>query len=832
MPVGGISEAETVIKRVLPYLRRRGYDVDTDLTFELPAPDGNRQQFIDIGVTLGSGRPKFLIEAKRQSHRILQKDRAQALAYGKTVGVPFVVVTNGVDLELLNTATGEQLKVTDSHAGRSMIPHKTNVQAVLRRLKTTPNATDLRQTDDSLPFRPGLPLKQLNALFARCHSKIRTIEKDEDNAFADFSKLLFLRLLEEKADEPGAEFNLPYSTRFYELAERPAASHDEVKTLVDSMITECRKQYGDVITSGLHINKPSTYAYLVKELSEVSFIDSGLDTKGAAFEYFVRATLKGKKLGQYFTPRQLVELMLEMVGTDLIVGTLSAGETMKILDPACGTGGFLVFLMKHALDDVETRRASRGLSASAATSLSKKIKEDTFFGIDANHGVASSAKMNMIISGDGHTNIVCENSLDRSAPYWSLESGEYDLIISNPPFGTSEADLPADSLAEYPVYTTKGQLLFLQKMLLATKPGGFVCTVIDEGALNTDTASAVRGWILDNARIRAVVSLPAVTFKPNKITVKSSVLLLERLDAEKDDPDADYKVRFVSLSTLGFHSSGELIRGFDVASLRDEFRHAVSDGTTTNLGLYTRAFDVSAHSIRSDSTSRLDFKYWDPTVRTAIEEIEAAGGSTLEAINELPTERGISPKAATYVDAADGYAMVLKAGSSVTTFGEVVDSGDWIEKDVYDEMGHRAKVVRGDVLLSSTGDGTLGKAGVYEDDIPAVADSHITIVRVNQDEIDPWFLADYLREGFGRIQTNRLFTGSTGLIELNTESAKRIVVPSWTKREQAASSKELRAAETASTAQRTAAEESLAQARANFAGFEVESDGEAKSVES
>jgi type I restriction enzyme M protein len=828
VPAAGISEAETVIKRVLPYLKRRGYDVDTDLVFELPATDGARQQFIDIGVTLGSGKPKFLIEAKRQSHRILQKDRTQALNYGKSIGVPFVVVTNGVDLELLNTVTGEPLRVTDSHAGRSMIPHKTDVNAVLQRLKTSPNASDLRQKDSSLPFRPGLPLKQLNALFARCHSKIRTIEKDEDNAFADFSKLLFLRLLEEKADEPGATFKLSYSTRFHELAQRPPSSHDEVKTLVDSMIAETRKQYGDVITSGLHIKQPSTYAYLVKALSEVSFIDSGLDTKGAAFEYFVRATLKGKKLGQYFTPRQLVELMLEMVGTDLIVGTLKSGEPMKVLDPACGTGGFLVYLMKHALDDVESGRASKKLTTPAAASLAKRIKEDTFFGIDANHGVASSAKMNMIISGDGHTNIVCANSLDRTAPYWSLDDASFDLIISNPPFGTSESDLPADSLAEYPVQSTKGQLLFLQKMLQATKPGGTVCTVIDEGALNTDTAATVRRWILENSRVRSVVSLPPVTFKPNKITVKSSVLMFERIDPETMDPDADYPIRFVTLETLGFLPSGELIRGFDTGALKDEFREAVNGAEAGAEGGFTRSFDVPSHDVLSDQNTRLDFKYWDPVVRAEIEAMRSNGGRTLESLNKIPIDRGISPKATAYVDAADGFAMVLKAGSSVTTFGEVVDSGDWIEKDIYDVVGDRAKVQRGDVLLSSTGDGTLGKAAVYDLDLPAVADGHITILRVDPDEMDPWFLADYLREGFGRVQTNRLFTGSTGLIELTAESVKTIIVPPLTLAEQQEASKNLRTAEAGAVFQRRSADDALAAARVNFAGFRVDEDGEVK----
>ncbi|MCV7259194.1 N-6 DNA methylase [Mycobacterium shimoidei] len=833
MAAPGISETETVVKRILPYLQRRGYELD-DLSFELPTKeDGTSHRFVDICVYAGAKKPKFAIEAKRQSHRLTKADRTQALKYGRNLKVPFVVLTNGVALELLNTSTGEQLRVTDTRAGRTIVPHKSQLSKVLARLKQNPNTSDLNINDTSLPYRPGLPLKQLNGLFARCHSKIRSLEKDEDNAFADFSKLLFLRLLEEKDDDPNSDFSLPYSQRFHQLAEYPPSQHDQVKTLVDQMIDQCRKQYGDVITSGLHIKKASTYAYLVKELSEVSFIDSGLDTKGAAFEYFVRATLKGKRLGQYFTPRQLVELMLEMVGSDLIVGTLASGTPIKVLDPACGTGGFIVFLMKHALDRIEARKKAKQLSASAARELSRKVKEETFYGIDANEGVASSAKMNMIISGDGHANIVCANSLDVDSGVWSLKQPEYDLIITNPPFGISEADLPPDDLAEYPVRTTRGQLLFLQHMVLSAVPGGTICTVIDDGALNNDNAAETRRWILENARVKAVISLPAVTFKPNKITVKSSVLLLERFDLKTQDPEEEYYLTYASLDTLGFHPSGESIRNFDFDQLRSDVRDLIEKPPTDPIqGDNWRAFTVSSHEIAEDPTVRLDFKYWDPPIRERIREIIDTGGATIGKLNTIDTERGYSPNAGLYVDAVDGYAMVIKAGSSVTPYGEVVDSGDWIEKAVYDDAADRAKLRRGDVLLSSTGDGTLGKAAVFDLPTPAVADSHVTIIRVNPKEVDPWFLADYLREGFGRIQSNRLFTGSTGLIELTREGVDAIVVPTYlTVKEQRALSRALRKSEAKAVASRDAAENSLAEARAKFAGFHVTEAGEAAPVD-
>ena len=148
------------------------------------------------------------------------------------------------------------------------------------------------------------------------------------------------------------------------------------------------------------------------------------------------------------------------------------------------------------------------------------------------------------------------------------------------------------------------------------------------------------------------------------------------------------------------------------------------------------------------------------------------------------------------------YAIVLKAGSNVSKLGQVIiENSDWIEKSVYDEFVENSIktksnlniVKNGDVLLSSTGDGTLGKCCVYNLDIPAIADGHITIIRPNHQKVDPFYLADYLRNGFGAVQIARLYTGSTGLIELTPEQVDCIIVDLLeNKEEQIIKSKELR----------------------------------------
>lgn len=786
------TETETVVKKILPYLIRRGYELDKDFDFETAVSQTDRYSkgYVDILVTLGKSKPVFLIEAKRITKKLSAKDRDQAIKYGKSkdVNVPFVIVTNGIDIQCYNTKNTKRI----NWDGKSIdkIPTKEQLKTVIRTLKSNPDTTIVPLSGDtSLPFRPGLPLRQLNALFYKCHSTIRKIEKNEESAFADFSKLLFLKLLEEKCDVE-SDFSLPYSYRFHELASKPTSESDQVMDSIISMIDSIvkRTSYGEVLQEKIKLKNPKTFHSIIKSLSAVSFYDCSLDSKGAAFEYFVRATLKGKKLGQYFTPRELVQVMSALVGQKKIVNSVISGSPIKVLDPACGTGGFLVYLLQDSISQLQKKLKEREITKATFDSSVKKLKEQTFFGSDANEGVAASAKMNMIIAGDGHTNIQHEDSLANSATNWSSKKPDCNLIMTNPPFGTSEGDsLTASDMSQFSVSSSKGQYLFIQKMINASVAGGEICTVIDEGVLNTDSGKELRRFILQNCKLICVVNLPNETFKPNKINVKSSLLYFEKRETIDIDFEDNYKVTICQFDSLGYHGSGEKIRGFDKNKFISEIGMEVLDhskGANRN-GYHWRAFDIEISEIYKDSTHRFDYKYWDLDTLKRIKKLTDSDKPTIKSLNLITTSRGKSPSADSYVDEQDGYALVIKAGSNISKLGKIISTNsDWIEKSVYDEFVEKSVenesninlVKNGDVLLSSTGDGTLGKCCVFDLNIPAIADGHVTIIRVDSKKIDPYYLADYLRNGFGATQISRLYTGSTGLIELTPEQVDRIVV--------------------------------------------------------
>jgi len=787
-----LSETETVIKKILPYLERRGYDIETDMTFEsVTANDGINKGYIDILVSIGN-KKCFIIEAKKISKKLDAKDKKQALKYAKAESVPFAVLTNGVNIFCFNTINKERIKFDGEYADK--LPARSEILQVLKLFKANKNCVDIALSNKlSLPYRQGLSLRQLNVVFEKCHNIIRKIEHDEQDAFEDFSKLLFLKLLEEKAEDelnkPNA-FKLPYSFRFYELAKKQKTEADQVQASIEKMISKIKEEtkYSEVLGKGVGLKNANTYYEIVKILDTISFIDCSTDVKGAAFEYYVRATLKGKKLGQYFTPRNLIHLMYAILGEEKIYDTiknLDANKSFKILDPACGTAGFLVYMLQKNLKRLDKEYEDNKLTAERYKNIRARIKGLTFFGSDANPAVAASAKMNMIIAGDGQTNIRNENSLASDAENWTMDMPEVDVIMTNPPFGTSEnGSLKEEDKAKYEMKSFKGQVLFIEKMIKSTKPKGEIFTVIDQGILNTDSNLPIRNLILHSCKIKAIIELPTETFKPNKINVKSSLLYLQKKTDKEIKDGEDYSFYLVKLNTLGYDSSGNEIRGFDFQKLIDD----IINNLFVNKSTFYQGADgkwefhyINESDILSEECHRFDYKYLNPDTKKLIKSLYEKNRTKIKDINTIVTGRGKSPDLEQYVDEKDGYAIVLKAGN-ISKYGTIIsENNDWIEKSVYEEFqvsANHSNIIaeKYDILVASTGDGTLGKAAVFDMDIPAIVDGHVTILRVNRNQIDPYYLADFIRKGAGAIQINRAYTGATGLIELTPEQLDAVVV--------------------------------------------------------
>ena len=271
-----------------------------------------------------------------------------------------------------------------------------------------------------------------------------------------------------------------------------------------------------------------------------------LDSKGRAFETFMGSYFRGD-FGQFFTPRNIVEF---------IVDVLPITNEDRVLDTSCGSGGFLLY----ALDKV--RRQADEFYAKNSVEHYKywhDFAEKNLFGIEINEQIARTAKMNMIIHDDGHTNVISldgllqsdtiiEKSKNRQFKYES-----FDFIITNPPFGSSVKQTEKAYLHQYRLgnkdvswldlknTAVKGranqstEVLFIEQCYNFLKEGAYLAIVIPDGILTNSSLQEVRDQIEEWYRIIAVISMPQTAFQHTGAGVKSSVLFLRKWSKEKTE---------------------------------------------------------------------------------------------------------------------------------------------------------------------------------------------------------------------------------------------------------------------------------------------------------
>ncbi|MGH8646005.1 MAG: restriction endonuclease subunit M [Gammaproteobacteria bacterium] len=441
------------------------------------------------------------------------------------------------------------------------------------------NATDL----------PAIPREELRAAIRKCHQSLwEGGRRSPIAAFGEFCKLIFVKHRDEK--NPDRDDGQPYAfQRGDETAEHLAARiyklYEDEKAL-DSTVFEGR------------INvEPAILAQVVEHLEGISLDRTELDTKGVAFEEFMGGFFKGD-FGQYFTPRELIGFAVEV---------LNPQRTDMVLDPACGSGGFLLYALDHVRREANAKKKPGTVEH---FNYWHDFAEKRLFGIEINEELARVAKMNMIIHDDGHTNIVGHDALDfferptdsegkpkgENRPYLNdrnktLREGKFDLILTNPPFGSvvkrtekGEGYLEQFDLRNYIGKSTTGtepdesgkgekdakrgtkavkdrasiktEILFLERVHSYLKPGiGRTAIVLPDGILTNSSLQGVRDWLLAHFQFLAVVSLPQFAFSHYDAGVKASIVFLRRLkDGEKVADDAPI---FMALAeNIGYDATG------------------------------------------------------------------------------------------------------------------------------------------------------------------------------------------------------------------------------------------------------------------------------------
>jgi type I restriction enzyme M protein len=306
--------------------------------------------------------------------------------------------------------------------------------------------------------------------------------------FTEFANLLFLKLITEMERERIAnkEPRILDDIYLWDSFNRLDASvmMSYINNTVLPFLVEKYNHSGDVFESKLAIQTPKTLKLIVDKLSALNLMDADSDVKGDAFEYFLKDSVTvGNDLGEYFTPRHIVDLMIQLVEPKF-------GET--IYDPTCGTGGFLISAFRY----IKKRCANTPENLMF-------LKEKTVYGRELTN-TAKIAKMNMILTGDGHTNIVQTDSLAHPV------TDAYKVSLANPPYGQA-----TDYGGYYPVASNDGDAVFIQHIFKSLKKDGRAAVIVPEGLLfKGGDMLDVRKYLMKHYCIDGVISLPQGVFRP------------------------------------------------------------------------------------------------------------------------------------------------------------------------------------------------------------------------------------------------------------------------------------------------------------------------------
>jgi type I restriction enzyme M protein len=379
---------------------------------------------------------------------------------------------------------------------------------------------------------------ELKSVFEVIHNHIYANEGFlKEKVFNEMLKVIFIKMIDEKALSDKCEFRITDS----ELRDIEHGESRAFLVRMNALFARVTREYKDVFKKNDSLDlKPLTLAFVVSRLQRLSLRKTPADVKGTAFQTFVSAHQRGDR-GEFFTPHPILQLVIEM---------LDPSDDERIIDPACGSGGFLVYAMNH----VWTKFRKRGASVTDLISYA----QSNIRGVDFNPDLAKVAKMYMVLYDDGHTGIFSVDALEewnniRSA---GLEAGvsdvgpeAFDIILTNPPFGSKGKVSNKRILGQFELghswkkvknsssfkrtnsVLAGGQVpdvLFIERCLQLLKVGGRMGIVLPNSDLNNLSLQHVREYIKDHARILAVVSLPVGTFISAGANPQPSVLFLQK----------------------------------------------------------------------------------------------------------------------------------------------------------------------------------------------------------------------------------------------------------------------------------------------------------------
>lgn len=559
------------------------------------------------------------------------------------------------------------------------------------------------------------------------------ITRDESIA-KNLMILLFCKIYDEMNQKSEMHFSI-----------QPGESQIDVKNKIDLLFNLVKKQYSDLFDANDEIElEPKDLHYIISKLEPFSILSSERDVIGDAFEEIIGRGFRGGE-GQFFTPRNVVKFMIEV---------LQPKEGEKIVDPACGSAGFLAYVLRYF--------------------LTSGIKDFKINGIDKDNFLSKLAKTYLLLLGGGdNCKVFCENSLNVPEK-WSkqtrseIDMGSYDVILTNPPFGAKIPVLGKQLLEQYKLghewkfkneawqLTTKvqdkqpPQILFIERCIQLLKDGGRMGIVLPEGIFGNPSDRYIWEFLSQHTQIIGIISLSQETFQPSTHT-KTSILFLKKTKVKSNIP-----VFMAVAQNIGHNKNGKETYKItnDGTPILDEFGNKILDDDLPSIVKNFQNFVTS----KNIDSSHLGFlinqneikghiyipEYYDPEIKEYLSELEKTGEYKLSTINDLVKKN--------YISISRGNEIGSQFyGTGDVPFVRTTDIVNWeikfdpvksVAEEVYEKYKTNQDVQPEDILFVNDGTFLIGRSSmVTELDKKIILQSHLKIIRVFENNfVDSYYL--------------------------------------------------------------------------------------------
>ena len=584
-------------------------------------------------------------------------------------------------------------------------------------------------------------------------------KRDPAVSFDEISKLMFAKIHDERSTP---------SNSYYEFQVGAGETPAEVAYRIERLYEKAREKEPGVFKSKISL-PAEVISRIVRFLQNISLMHTDLDAKGRAFETFLSKLFRGE-YGQYFTRREIVEFAVEVVNPD---------EDDFIIDPACGSGGFLLYSLNTVRRKIKERYHE---DQRTMDRIEWDFARKQLFGIEINDRIARVAMMGMFIHDDGHSNIETNDGLSDYQlfdPRKSINRNKFTVVLTNPPFGSLVQD--KKKLEQYTLAEDKDrqktEILFIERCidLLDRKKGGRLGIVIPDGILTNASTQYVRDFIQKEAIILGCVSLPDCTFVPAGSGVKASLLFLRK---KKTDDDEQKNILMALAEHVGYDATGRPDTN-DLPDILEKFKEFLATGEFVPSEI---CFSISPSTLEG----RLDPYYYQPKFVEALKDLEKSPF-------ECETLGNIAEKI------TGGATPTAKSGAYTTAEGEEYTKGgkvkgipflriqniseneidltniEYITPEIHNTLLRRSQLKPNDILFTITG--RIGTAAVVPPNLgQANINQHIVKITLKDESINPYYVATFLNSRLGRIQSLRKVTGTTR-IALDYEAIRSIKIP-------------------------------------------------------